>query len=506
MLSGFKYQNGTGQQFTIPVAYGDISQQVASIIKSNSENTMTSAPKIAVYITDLKLDRSRLADATHVSKIHIREREKIMDSAGNVVDYGPLQGNSYTVERLMPTPYKLSAQADIWTTNTDQKLQILEQILMFFNPSIEIQTSDNYIDWTSLSVVELTDVRFDSRTIPVGTDSQLMIASLMFECPIWISPPSKVKRLGVIQNIIMNIQDESYSFETDVRVSVTGYNVLVQAIPNSPMYSVEFLDPTAAIVDIAQNYNITNVFQRYGNKANWAMIIDQYPNKFRAGYSQIFLRQSNGNEIVGVVALNQDDEGQLIVQFDQDTYPTNQPIIVNSTNQNPRATVDAIVDPLTYNPRPVLTVTPATGTRFLLLNDINGEWLEYVTEPNPAFDQNAYNADPINYTVPRVRYTRDSNGNPLTYYATNEDGSDAWAEWDISDINFPVKVNDFIAKKNDIIEWNGTRWEVVLESATVEQIIYTTNLKTGVQYKFENQQWARSFEGLYRAGEWELVL
>ena len=55
----------------------------------------------------------------------------------------------------MPTPYTLSMKADIWTSNTDQKLQLLEQILVLFNPALEIQTTDNYIDWTSLSVVYL---------------------------------------------------------------------------------------------------------------------------------------------------------------------------------------------------------------------------------------------------------------------------------------------------------------------------------------------------------------
>ena len=75
-------------------------------------------------------------------------------------EYLNMQGKNYTVERLMPTPYNLSINADIWSTNTDQKLQILEQILMLFNPSLEIQTTDNFVDWTSLSVVNLENITF----------------------------------------------------------------------------------------------------------------------------------------------------------------------------------------------------------------------------------------------------------------------------------------------------------------------------------------------------------
>ena len=71
MLSGFKYQSLDGKQTTVPVMYGDLTRQVANIIKDNSENKVSSAPRIAVYITDLQLDRTRLSDATHVSKVHI---------------------------------------------------------------------------------------------------------------------------------------------------------------------------------------------------------------------------------------------------------------------------------------------------------------------------------------------------------------------------------------------------------------------------------------------------
>ena len=72
-----------------------------------------------------------------------------------------------------------------------------------FNPSLEIQTTDNYIDWTSLSVVNLEGITFSSRTIPTGTESDIDIATIR------IKEMSKLytesKRLGVITNIITSI-------------------------------------------------------------------------------------------------------------------------------------------------------------------------------------------------------------------------------------------------------------------------------------------------------------
>ena len=84
----------------------------------------------------------------------------------------------------------------------------MEQILYLFNPDFEIQKTDNYIDWTSLSYVELTGVTFSSRTIPVGAESEIDVATMTFSMPIWLSPPVKVKKLGVVQKIIMSIYED----------------------------------------------------------------------------------------------------------------------------------------------------------------------------------------------------------------------------------------------------------------------------------------------------------
>ena len=182
LMSNFSYEDGDKKLTQIPVMYGDITRQVGSIIRENSENKIPSAPRMGVYVTGLEMDTARLADASFISKINIRERA--YDDQGK--EYLNESGKNYTVERLMPTPYNLSVNCDIWSTNTDQKLQILEQILMLFNPSFEIQTTDNYIDWTSLSVVNLEGITFSSRSIPTGTESEIDVATLQFQTPIYI--------------------------------------------------------------------------------------------------------------------------------------------------------------------------------------------------------------------------------------------------------------------------------------------------------------------------------
>ena len=106
-------------------------------------------PLITCYVTNLTYDRDRMQQPSFVDKMHVRTRA--VDQ--NTGEYTQQQGEAYTVERPMPTPYRLEMNVDIWTSNTEQKLQLLEQILCLFNPDLEIQSTDNYIDWTSLSYV-----------------------------------------------------------------------------------------------------------------------------------------------------------------------------------------------------------------------------------------------------------------------------------------------------------------------------------------------------------------
>lgn len=208
-----KDRNGVTALQRVPVIYGDSSRQVSYIIQQGSENYMQSTPCMAVYIGGLDYDRARVQNPTYVDKLNLRER--YYDTATG--EYATVQGDTYTVERLMPVPYKLTLKVEIWTSNTEQKLQILEQLCTLFNPALEIQSTDNYIDWTSISYVLLTGVNWSSKTIPTGTETpQIETATLTFELPIFISAPALVKKLGVIQKIIANLYDANGNINTAI--------------------------------------------------------------------------------------------------------------------------------------------------------------------------------------------------------------------------------------------------------------------------------------------------
>lgn len=460
LMSNFSYQDANGKLRQVPVRFGDMNRQVAQIINKNSENILQSAPFIACYIKGMEFARDRIQDPTFVSKLNIRERA--YDEEGQ--EYLNIQGANYTVERIMPTPFNLEFTADIWCTNLDQKLQLLEQLLVLFNPSMEIQTSSNFIDWTSLSLVELTGLNFTSRSIPQGLEQDIDIATLTFKSPIWLTPPAKVKKLGIITKIITSIFDESTgtadlyrkSGNGDIADFFSGRTPIAIDARTLGNLGLLVLDNTAKLVaptnrNSSQNTDPFVTPNMQGSEVSWLQILDQYPGQFIAGVSQIRLQKPDGNEIVGYISLNPTDDFTMQINWDEDTIPMNT-LLPDLQSLYTRGTVDAIIDPQRFNPRPLDNSGnlswPTTDTRYLLLDEI-------------VEDVEAWK---------------------------NQDGS------------------YFRAAANDIIQWDGVQWNIIFTSSTNSDPVYITNSRTGVQYTWDGDAWMKSYDGVYTPLLWRLVL
>ena len=156
LFGGFDVQMGVNDQKmpiyqTVPVRYGDTNRMAAHITRENSENVINTVPFISCYVTGLDMAPERRMNQQHVDKVQVYEKA-IDETTG---EYTGEVGNRYTVERHMPVPYNLTMNCDIWSSNTDQKLQLLEQIMVLFNPTLNIHTTDNPLDWSSLAYVEM---------------------------------------------------------------------------------------------------------------------------------------------------------------------------------------------------------------------------------------------------------------------------------------------------------------------------------------------------------------
>ena len=357
LLSNFqvelgKDRTGNTSLLRVPIYYGDSSRQAATILRNNSENSMPSVPAMSVYISALRYDQRRLQEPFHVSKLHIRERE--VNEQG---EFTNKQGDLVTVERLMPVPYVLTLKVDIWTSNTEQKLQLLEQISILFNPSLEIQNTDNFVDWSSLSYITLTDTNFTSRSIPVGTEDPIDIATLTFELPIWISAPAKVKKMGVIQRIIESIWDANGTIDRDHGDFDLVNSVLLSRRAYTPVdCNIVYIGNTLQLYLSSNQISFSQNSDNIGDLYRWPTLINEY-GVLTNGISEIRLEQDDIT-VIGTVSYHPTDESKLIFNPVIDTLPANNlpPItaIINPTN----VTVDQSL------------LNPAVGTRFLILDNI----------------------------------------------------------------------------------------------------------------------------------------
>ena len=446
---------GNSALIQVPVKYGDISRQVAHIIHKNSENALNAIPQISCYITNVTFDRDRIQSPTHTDKVHVKER--FYDKNTQSYTAGP--GDSYTIERSMPSPYRLTVNADIWTSNTEQKMQIIEQIFYIFNPSLEIQTTDNYIDWTSLSYVELTEIGFSNRTVPVGVDDMIDIATMTFEIPIWINPPAMIKRLGVISKVVMGIFDGSGELADSVlddtklmgsRQYYTPLNYGVLLL-NGQLKALAISEPISG--DTKEDVEFDHIPVKYGVNIPWPQLIAQY-GELKEGISQVklltkFQNEDTGSdftEVIGTVTYNSTDETILDFTVDADTIPA-----------NTQAAINAVINPLKNTPGDGLPAA-ANGQRYLILEDVGS--------------------------------TINTAG-----------GAAGWPD---------ASSDDLQASKFDIIQYDGTNWAISYDASANKGIHYVTNTKTGIQYKWtgtdDTSEWVKSYEGEYLTGLWSISL
>ena len=338
----------------VPIMYGDSSRQAATIIANNSASNLPSAPLITYYISALEYDQKRTQDPTYVDNISVRQRAYNSETQS----YEETQGQAFTIERLMPVPYTLRMTVDFWTTNYNQKLQLIEQIGTLFNPALEIQSTDNFIDWTSLSVVYQDGLTFTSRVIPVGAGNPIDVLTWKFYMPIWISTAAKLKKFGVIEKIIASIfsgkaltdiQDDELLLGTRQKITPYGYKILLigntlQILPADTAFYPNNVD-----LSLPPNPD-TDIY--------WSSVLNVY-GAVRPGISQIWLQNPfMDTEIVGTIVPNPNDDRLLIYNIDTDTLP-----------QNTLAPVDGVINPQLTGPNAGLP-GPINGRRYLLVDNI----------------------------------------------------------------------------------------------------------------------------------------
>jgi hypothetical protein len=306
----------------------------------------------------------------------------------------------------------------------------MEQILVLFNPTLDIRTNNSPIDWTALSHVELTNTTWSTRSVGSSIDDIIDVATLSFNIPVHINPPAKVKQQKLIHTIISELYNlDDTNLDLFREEQSFDKQTLQYTIVTYEDRKVKYEDGNLQLLN-ANGQKLDND----GLILDWSKELKPF-GELRTGISQLRLRKNTdvsdkSDDIIGKLDFHPSDSNLLTVDVDQSTLPTNTLTAVN-----------AILDPVKNYPGDGTVPAASLGQRYILINDVpSNQWLNVV------------------------------------------------------------------AHRYDIIEYNGSTWNVSFDSSTNTDTQYVTNVASNDQLEWNGKEWVNSYEGIYNAGFWRLYL
>ena len=179
----------------VPVIYGSRDRVTAAIMNDNVQTKLVRLPVMSAYMRGFDIARDRMKGSGTIR------------SSAYVPTGGLLPDDVQSIKQRMPVPYDLTVELGIHASNQDQLLQILEQICMIFDPSVQIERSDAPFDWAKTVVVELTSIQMEEM-YPSGTDRRKCEATLLFDVPVWIEVPTTFKN-DIVKTIKLRLDATS---------------------------------------------------------------------------------------------------------------------------------------------------------------------------------------------------------------------------------------------------------------------------------------------------------
>ena len=229
-----RHRDASGTSFSnlkVPLAYGPIQKFLARIQQQpdlNREIALT-LPRLSFEMTGLQYDPSRKTGVTQTF---------LASQSGNVKKV------------YMPVPYNVTFELNIISKLNDDSLQIIEQILPYFQPSLNItinlisaigEKKDVPIVMESITQNDQYEGGFDSR--------RLIIHTLRFTAKTYLFGPVAESTDGLIKRV-----DVDYYTNTNIKTAKR-----VQRYTATPKALQDYNDDNATVVDGAISTEVTKI-------------------------------------------------------------------------------------------------------------------------------------------------------------------------------------------------------------------------------------------------------
>lgn len=184
--------NSSSNYIRLPIIYGTQDRVVASIKARNTQNVPLRVPLFCITFESIRLNLDRMKGT------NTQASRTVLPLGGDI------KKDLKVVTRLSPLPYVFELKISSICSNSDQMMQVMEQILLLFDPTLQFQTSTTVFDWSKVIDAELTDINIEDQR-GQESDGRLNIVNYTFSINAYLSPPADIKS-NVIQNIMLRVE------------------------------------------------------------------------------------------------------------------------------------------------------------------------------------------------------------------------------------------------------------------------------------------------------------
>ena len=205
----------TGQNIRVPLSYGPKQKFIArldsagDIMDANNSRVAMTLPRIAFDITGLAYDAER--------KLGKLKQYKLQDSGDNTV----------LKTQFAPVPYNINFGLYVMAKNTEDALQVVEQILPFFTPdfTVTMTTVPDTNEKRDVPIV-LQDVSYDDQYEGDFQSRRVIIWTLNFEMKTYL--------YGSIgkSEIIRDVRARTYITDDGQAANTAGRQSEIKQVPN----------------------------------------------------------------------------------------------------------------------------------------------------------------------------------------------------------------------------------------------------------------------------------
>jgi hypothetical protein len=419
-ISEGKNEEGNDILRRVPCVYMTTDKSVAYMLNNATDTVLQSCPKMILALSDVKLNNNKISGAPYFAHETSITEKKFNKETGQ---YEYIPGNSYNITRLNPLPVGLVFKLDILTSTQDQKFQLFEQIRPLFSPTLELQTSENPLDWSRVTAITLTGLHWSSKGFDNLDGSTLDAMDMTFDVDINLDMPAIVQKEQLIEQITTSIGG--------------GKN-----LDDIMSWSLEditqtFFTPTNnRIISYVENDKQLLKLEKSASCDNWYQLLNVFG---------ISLSESNNIKISATSNSNVDRTSNIIGNIKiSDSNPTIAEWFISENSlpsTNIRA-IDDIITPNTFIPSDII------GTRYLIDDNLTNfkNWGSFVYEDGTPSNENIVDGSIIELTQNGwivslnpiknvgVYYLRNNN-DPMKLYTFNNDHK-IWV--DVVNKTYPV--------------------------------------------------------------------